>query len=66
MIDDQKLADIETLAKIAARLAGRDPDEHLHLKLADVVAFDDLIWRYPDFLGRAEAAYEVLASICSA
>ncbi len=47
---------------MAARLAGRDPDEHVVLRLGDVVAFDGLLWRYPDFLARAEAAYAQLAS----
>lgn len=60
MSDREKMADIETLAKMAARLAGRDPDEHVRLELADVVAFDGLLWRYPDFLSRAETAYEML------
>jgi hypothetical protein len=60
MSDEQRAADIETLARMAARLAGRDPDQYLRLKLADVVAFDDLMWRYPDFLTRAEAAYDLL------
>ncbi len=55
-----KSADIETLARMAARLAGRDPDEHLKLVLGEVTAFDDYIWRYPDFLNRAEAAYALL------
>ena len=60
--DAERNADIETLARIAARLAGRDPDEHVRIKLADVVAFDDVAWRYPDFLARAEAAYAVLVA----
>lgn len=62
MVDREKVKDIEMLAKMAARLAGRDPDEVLRLKLGDVVAFDDVVWRYPDFLLRAEAAYELLVS----
>ena len=49
---------------MAARLAGRDPNEYIRLQLADVVAFDDLMWRYPDFVARAEAAYEVLSKTC--
>ena len=52
--------DIESLARIAARLAGRDPDEHVTLKLADVVSFEGEVWSYPDFLKRAEAAYHAL------
>ena len=58
--DCDRNTDIEVLARMAARLAGRDPDEHLRMELAEVVAFDDVLWRYPDFLGRAEAAYEML------
>jgi hypothetical protein len=45
---------------MAARLAGRDPDEYLTMVLGEVTAFDDYIWRYPDFLNRAEAAYALL------
>ena len=60
MSDDQRAADIETLARMATRLAGRDPDQYLRLNLADVVAFDDMMWRYPDFLARAAAAYDLL------
>ena len=62
MSDQQKMRDIELLAKMAARLAGRDPDELLRVELAYVVAIDGVMWRYPDFLGRAEAAYELLVS----
>ena len=56
-----KAADIEILARMAARLAGCDHDKHVRMKMGDVLAFDDLTWRYPDFLGRAEAAYAVLS-----
>lgn len=56
----QRSQDIELLARLAARLAGRNPDETVTLELGDVVAFDGPIWRYPDFLARAEAAYEML------
>ena len=63
MSDDQRLADIEALAKIAARLAGRDPDEHVRLNLGGVVAFDDVMWRYPDFMTRAETAYAALNTV---
>ena len=51
---------MELLARMAARLAGRDPDEPVCIKLGDMVAFDDTMWRYPDFLQRAEAAYGAL------
>lgn len=56
----QTQADIETLARMAARLAGRDPDEHVRIKIACQVAFEGEIWRYPDFLGRAKEAYSLL------
>ena len=60
MGDLQRCADIELLARMAARLAGRDPDEYITVELGKYVAFDGLVWRYPDFLARAEAAYGVL------
>jgi hypothetical protein len=56
--------DIEALARMAARLAGRDPDEYVQLKMAGIVAFDGSMWRYPDFLARGEAAYEALTKAC--
>jgi hypothetical protein len=52
--------DIETLARMAARVAGRDPGEHGTLKLGGMVIFQGPLWRYPDFLTRAETAYEAL------
>jgi hypothetical protein len=55
------MADIEALARMAARLAGRNPDEKVSLKFGKAVAFDGPLWRYPDFLERAEQAYAVLA-----
>lgn len=55
-----RLADIEVLARMAARFAGRNPDEHVCLKLGEFIAFDGAMWRYPDFLARAEAAYDAL------
>ena len=60
MYDPQKTADIETLARMAARLAGRDPGVHVEIRLGQVVAFSDVAWRYPDFMARAEAAYALL------
>lgn len=60
MSDAQHAADTEVLARMAARLAGRDPDEHVRLKLGDVDVFDGAIWRYPDFLARAQTAYRAL------
>ena len=58
--EQQKAADIEVLARMAARLAGRDPDQHVRMSWGGVEAFDDVMWRYPDFLMRAEKAYSVL------
>jgi len=56
MHDVDRIAYIEVLARMAARLAGRDPDQHVCLRLGEFVAFNGLMWRYPDFLVRAEAA----------
>jgi len=36
MSETQRLTDIETLARMAARLAGRDADEHVNIRLAGV------------------------------
>jgi hypothetical protein len=58
--DELRIEAIEALARLAARIAGRDPDDHATITLGDVMAFDDLMWRYPDFLARAEAAYRLL------
>jgi len=62
--DPLKDFDIEMLACLAARLAGQNPVRRTTIKLGSVVAFDDLVWRYPDFLARAEAAYRILAAEC--
>ena len=58
--DEKRMEAIETLARLAARMAGRNPDDHATIKLGRVLAFDDLMWRYPDFLARAEAVYRLL------
>ena len=58
--DELRSEAIEVLARLAARIAGRNPDDHATIALGDVMAFDDLMWRYPDFLARAEAAYRLL------
>jgi hypothetical protein len=58
--DELRIEAIETLARLAARIAGRNPDDHATIKLGHVTAFDDLMWRYPDFLARAEAVYRLL------
>ena len=58
--DELRTEAIEKLARLATRIAGRDPDDHATITLADVIAFDDLMWRYPDFIARAEAAYRLL------
>ena len=59
-IDSLRAAHMESLARMAAHLAGRNPDDHATIRFGDVVAFDDVMWRYPDFLARAEAAYGLL------
>lgn len=64
MGEPQRRDDIELLARIAARLAGRDPDEHIRVELGEIIAFDGQVWRYPDFVARAEAAYGVLDTHC--
>lgn len=63
MEDALCLADIETLARTAARLAGRDPDQYVRLELGELLAFDDVMWRDPNFLERTEAAYAELGRI---
>jgi hypothetical protein len=60
MSNTEKEQVIEMLARIAAHLAGRDPSEQARIEFGGVVAFDDVMWRYPDFLARANAAYHVL------
>jgi len=47
---------------MAARLGGRDPDQHVTMTLAKFVAFNGPACRYPDFLMRAEAAYVALTA----
>jgi hypothetical protein len=60
MEEDEISADLEALARMAARLAGRDPDEQVEVRLGTVVAFSGAVWRYPDFVVRALAAYDLL------
>lgn len=62
MDPNQGAADVETLARMAARLAGRDPDEPIEVRVGGIVAFEGVAWRYPDFVARAEAAYRLLRS----
>jgi PAS domain S-box-containing protein len=61
-LDNLRGKHLESLARMAAHLAGRNPDDHATIRFGDVVAFDDVMWRYPDFLARAEAAYRLLES----
>jgi hypothetical protein len=61
MDDQEKMTDIETLARMAARLAGRDSEQYVKLEWDEVLAFEGPMWRYPDFLMRAERAYAMLA-----
>ena len=60
MNDEEKFADLKMLAMMAARLAGRDPEAHITIKIGEKVVFDDACWRYSDFIKRAQSAYEVL------
>ena len=62
MTDAEIRPEVEALAKMAARMAGHDPDNRVRIEVGGLTAFDDVAWRYPDFLQRAEAAYAVLTS----
>jgi hypothetical protein len=64
MSDQEYPSDIETLARMAASLAGRDPDQFVSLKLGEVLVFKGVMWRYPDFLIRAQAAFDLLNIRC--
>ncbi len=61
-MDQNGWDDLTALARMAARLGGRDPDEHITIELAGDIAFHGPAWRYPDFVRRAEAAYAALAA----
>jgi hypothetical protein len=50
------------LARAAARLAGRSPDEHAKVELGNVLVFEDPMWPYHDFMMQAELAYTTMAS----
>ena len=63
-MNEKQKSDIETLAKMAARLAGRDPEEYVTMVLAQSVPFEGPMWSYPDFLARAAAAYHALTAPC--
>ena len=43
------------------RAAGHDPDEHFQIELRDGATLGDVMWRHPDFMRRAERAYDLLA-----
>lgn len=62
MDQEQRLADLEMLARIAARRAGRDPDERVSMILVGVTVFEGPVWQYPDFMGRAEEALAILSN----
>jgi hypothetical protein len=59
---EQKSWFIEALARMAAQLAGRNAEEHVKVAWGEIVAFEGPMWRYPDFVLRAEAAYIMLAA----
>jgi len=63
MDDQKKFAGLKSLARMAARLAGRDPDERILVKDSDGVVFTDVAWRYPEYLKRAESAYDYLTRV---
>jgi len=46
-----KFADLKTLARMVARLAGREPDEQVEICIGDTLVFSDVVWRYPEFHG---------------
>jgi hypothetical protein len=58
---DHAMSAKEHLAKMAAQLAGRHPDEKVTVSFAGYVVFNDHAWRYPDFVQRAERAFAELA-----
>ena len=47
---------IEVLARIAAQVAGFDPDANMTVRLGNVVAYDGPAWRYGPHLQRAARA----------
>jgi hypothetical protein len=61
MTGRERVADLEMLSRMTARLAGRDPDQRVTSKIAETTVFDDVMWRYPDLVLRAESAYAVLS-----
>ena len=60
--DDHEPRLIEVLARIAAQLAGRDPDEPVKIEYGGTTAFEAKMWLYPDFIERARKALAALAS----
>ncbi len=46
-----KFADLKTLARMVARLAGREPDEQVEIRIGDTLVFSDVVWRYPEIHG---------------
>lgn len=61
MDEQQILADIEVLARMAVRLAGGHPDEHVKLQWGEDHVFEGPAWCHPDILSRAKQAYLMLA-----
>jgi hypothetical protein len=62
--DPSKLmqAALETLAKIAARSAGYDPDRSLAAQTGDLSDIGGPAWQHPQFIAVAEAAYAILTA----
>ena len=61
MDDQEKFADLKSLARMAARLEGRDPDERIEVRAGNTIVFAGVAWRHPDYLKRAASAYDYLS-----
>jgi hypothetical protein len=46
MDPNDKFADLKALARMATRLAGREPAEHVEIRIGDKLVFRDVVWRY--------------------
>jgi len=54
---------IEQLAKIAAKLAGQNPDCERIDRLGDEVVYRGPAWQHPTFMANAEAAFDMLRGV---
>jgi hypothetical protein len=55
-------AALETLAKMAARSAGYDPEHGLAGQAGGLSEFDGPAWQHPQFLALAETAHAILTA----